>query len=164
MLHTFPSLQFVLSVQQAKEEEEKRVNSEKDRRKLKNTLDPITRSLLTFEDEDDLDHKIDSIFQRLDEDESGGLNFEEFRSNIKQIDKSIHLTRDDYDTLTENGKHLSPDGEFNRMQFKEMMKRELWRYSRRELANVISIRSAEHRRYKLYTLPSLRVCTPWPSK
>ena len=58
-------------MQQAKEEEEKRVNSEKERRKLKNTLDPITKSLLTFEDEDDLDRKINSIFDQLDEDESG---------------------------------------------------------------------------------------------
>jgi len=29
--------------------------------------------------------------------------------------------------------------EFNREQFKDMMKRELWRYSRRELSNVIDI-------------------------
>ena len=101
-------------MQQAKEDEEKRASSDKERRKLKYTLDPITRSLLTFEDEDDLDNKINEIFDKLDEDESGGLNFEEFRNNIKQIDKSIHLTRDDYDILTENGKHLGPDAEFNR--------------------------------------------------
>ena len=92
---------------------------------------------------------------------------QEFRTNIKYVDKSIHLTRDDYDALTENGKHLCPSTqvfivisvdqffsrndrlicvisrvfvqEFNREQFKNMMKRELWRYSRRELSNVIEI-------------------------
>ena len=54
---------------------------------------------------------------------------QEFRVNIKYIDKGIHLTRDDYDHLTEGGKHLGPDQEFNREQFKDMMKREVCRIS-----------------------------------
>ena len=69
-------MQFVLSVSRAKEAEEERQAIEADKRKLKNCLDPITKTLLTFEDEEDLDAKIDAIFDQLDEDESGGLNFE----------------------------------------------------------------------------------------
>ena len=34
----------------------------------------------------------------------------------------IHLTRDDFDIVTENGKHLGPTAEFNAHQFQEMMK------------------------------------------
>ena len=32
--------------------------------------------LITFEDEDDLNHKIDTMYHKLDEDASGGLDFE----------------------------------------------------------------------------------------
>ena len=50
---------------------------------------------MTFEDEEDLTSMIDDIYMRLDEDESGGLNFEEFRQGVKQLSSNIHLTRDD---------------------------------------------------------------------
>jgi hypothetical protein len=40
------------------------------------TLDPLTRDLIVFEDEQDLRRKVDFIYRELDEDESGGLTFE----------------------------------------------------------------------------------------
>jgi len=55
----------------------------------------------------------------------------------------IHMTREDFDIVTENGKHLGATNEFNRQQFQTMMKGELWRYSRRELANVLSVSGDE---------------------
>ena len=33
---------------------------------------------------------------------------------VKDISSQIHMTRDDFDVITENGKHLGPSGEFNR--------------------------------------------------
>ncbi len=39
---------------------------------------------------------------------------------------NIHLTRDDFDIITESGKHLNRNAEFNREQFQEMMRGELW--------------------------------------
>ncbi len=39
-------------------------------------LDPVTQTLTNFEDEADLDGKIDDIYLRLDKDGSGGLNYE----------------------------------------------------------------------------------------
>jgi hypothetical protein len=53
------------------------------------------------------------------------------------------MTREDFDIVTENGKHLGATNEFNRQQFQTMMKGELWRYSRRELANVLSVSGDE---------------------
>ena len=44
---------------------------------------------------------------------------------------------DDFAVITENGKLLGPEGEFNRKQFEEMMRGELLRYSRRQLSNTI---------------------------
>ena len=112
-------------------------------RKVKGCLDPLTKGLLTFEDEADLTSRIDEIYSKLDEDESEGLAFEEFRDGVKWLSENIHLTRDDFDVVTENGKHLGPTAEFNRQQFQTMMKGELWRYSRRELANVLSVSGDE---------------------
>ena len=40
------------------------------------TLDPLTRDLIVFEDEQDLRRKVHFIYRELDEDESGGLTFE----------------------------------------------------------------------------------------
>ena len=49
------------------------------------------------------------------------------------------------DIITEGGKHLGPEAEFNAQQFQEMMKGELWRFSRRELSNVLSIERGRER-------------------
>jgi voltage-gated sodium channel len=114
-----------------------------ERRKVHGCLDPLTKNLCTFEDEADLTSRINDIYSKLDEDESEGLAFEEFQEGVKFLSKNIHLTRDDFDVVTENGKHLGPTGEFNRENFQKMMKGELWRYSRRELANVLSVSGDE---------------------
>ena len=58
-----------------------------------------------------------SIYQQLDCDDSGGLNFEEFRDGVKSLSSNVHMTRDDFDIVTENGRHLGPKNEFNREQF-----------------------------------------------
>ena len=68
---------------------------EAEKRKVKGCLDPLTKDLVTFEDDEDLARKIDDMYSRLDEDESGGLNFEEFQQGVKQLSSNIHLTRDD---------------------------------------------------------------------
>ena len=41
------------------------------------------------------------------------------------INLDIHLTRDDFDVVTENGKLLGEHGEFNRRQFRSMMRGEV---------------------------------------
>jgi hypothetical protein len=106
-------------------------------------LDPLTQSLLTFEDNEDLERKIIEVYAKLDEDGSGGLDFAEFRDNVKSINDKIHMTCDDFDMITENGKHLTSEGEFGELQFIEMMKGELWRFSRRGLSNVLKISGDE---------------------
>ena len=45
---------------------------------------------------------------------------------------------DNFDLLTDNGRLLTEDGEFGQLQFRDMMRGELWRYSRRELVNVLA--------------------------
>lgn len=69
--------EFVATVTREKEEQERVFALEQDRRKIKGCLDQLTELLITFEDDDDLLGKINEIYDRLDEDSSGGLNFEE---------------------------------------------------------------------------------------
>jgi hypothetical protein len=64
---------------------------------------------------------------------------DELQANISELHKAIHVTRDDFDIITDYGKHLGPTAEFDKEQFREMMHGELWRYSRRQLDNVLSL-------------------------
>ena len=57
------------------------------------------------------------IFLNLDVDGSGGLDFEELTLGLKECFRNVHFTRDDFDILSENGKHLGPTGEFTAEQF-----------------------------------------------
>jgi hypothetical protein len=54
-----------------------------------------------------------------------GLNFEEFVAGMKRILKNVHISRDDFDIVSENGKHLGSSGEFDSEQFRDMMKGEV---------------------------------------
>jgi hypothetical protein len=131
--------EFISSVTRAKTAEEQIRREKDDKRKLRGVLDSLTTQLITFEDNDDLELKINAIYHKLDEDGSGGLDFKEFKFGVKEMAMNIHLTRDDFDIITENGKHLNRNAEFGREQFQDMMRGELWRFSRRELSNVLSL-------------------------
>jgi hypothetical protein len=50
---------------------------------------------------------------------------------------SIHLTPDDFEILTDSGRLLGPNSEFNRQQFTSMMLGELQRYSRRHIKSSV---------------------------
>ena len=50
----------------------------------------------------------------------------------------MNLTEEDFEIITNNREFCGPDGEFDRFQFRLMMQGELWRYSRRELNNVLT--------------------------
>ena len=115
--------EFILSVTNAKEHQERLDAMEAERRKVTGCLDPLTNSLVTFEDEEDLAAKIHDIFCKLDEDGSGGLGFEEFRQGLRDGLglNNIHMSREDFDIVTQNGLFLS-QSEFHSRQFQEMMK------------------------------------------
>ena len=66
-------------VTRVKDEEERLELVEQEKRKIKGCLDQLTSLLTTFEDEKDLQGRIKSIFEELDEDESGTVTFEEVR-------------------------------------------------------------------------------------
>ena len=145
--------EFMQTVTRAKEEQERLEEIEQERRKITGCLDPLTRTLLTFEDEDDLTAKIDSIYDKLDEDCSGTLGFEELRDGLRDSLglSNIYMTREDFDIVTENGRYVTQN-EFNGRQFREMIKGELWRFSRRALNNVLSVTGDEQFRSTILML------------
>ena len=98
---------------------------ELERRKATGCLDPLTKSLETFQDEEDLVAKINALYAKLDEDGSGGLCYEELREGLKMsLGLPIALTREDFETITENGRFVT-DSEFDSEQFQQMMRAEL---------------------------------------
>ena len=63
----------------AQQAEEKAILDEQDQHKLKGCLDPMNQMLITLKDEADLIRKIDELYDALDSDGNGGLDYAEFR-------------------------------------------------------------------------------------
>jgi len=64
---------------------------------VKGCLDEVTKSLISFEDHDDLAQKIDNLYLVLDDDGSGGLNFEEFQQGLMEMIDNMSIILDDFD-------------------------------------------------------------------
>ncbi|MGB1600812.1 MAG: ion transporter, partial [Promethearchaeia archaeon] len=92
--------EFISSVTREREEEQRLAEIEINKRKVVGPLDPLTKDLITFEDEGDLSKKVAYLYHKLDEDASGGLNFDEFQHGLKLLKANIHLTREDFDIVT----------------------------------------------------------------
>eukprot|EP00277_Geminigera_cryophila_P032729 CAMPEP_0173126910 /NCGR_PEP_ID=MMETSP1102-20130122/57457_1 /TAXON_ID=49646 /ORGANISM="Geminigera sp., Strain Caron Lab Isolate" /LENGTH=740 /DNA_ID=CAMNT_0014036387 /DNA_START=163 /DNA_END=2382 /DNA_ORIENTATION=+ len=146
--------EFISYIAMQKAAKQKIRETELQKMRIIGCLDPLSQTLLIFDDEQHLNSIIDDCFRRLDNDDSGGLNYVEFREGLKHMSikdrhhegytvLDIHITHDDFDVLTENGKLLGEYGEFNRMQFRSMMRGELLRYSRRQMANSITLSDSE---------------------
>jgi len=128
------------------------------KRRITGVLDPITMQLTGFESRENLDERIDELYTQLDRDGSGGLNFEEFKQGVNELPgfSSIHMTQPDFDCITDNGRHLSSEGEFNKEQFREMMKDEFKRFFHRQLAN--NLAESHSKEFKSSVTKIMRVC------
>ena len=76
------------------------------------------------QDDDDLNARIDAVYMRLNKNDQDGLTFHEFRNGLKKMD--IHLTQDDWEILTDHGKLTDESDMFDMLQFRIIMKGELW--------------------------------------
>jgi hypothetical protein len=76
------------------------------------------------QDDDDLNARIDAVYMRLNKNDEDGLTFHEFRNGLKKMD--IHLTQDDWEILTDHGKLTDESDVFDMLQFRIIMKGELW--------------------------------------
>ena len=132
--------EFVQAVSQEKEHKEERRRQARAQELHTGVIDPVTRSLVEYEDDDDLNARIDAVYMRLDtdgDDDAGGLTFTKFQRGLKKMD--IHMTQDEWEILTDHGKLTDANDMFDMLRFRSIMKGELWRFMRRELLNAINL-------------------------
>ena len=57
------------------------------------------------------------------------MNMPDFKEGLKLLPGTakIHMSQDDFEIITEDGKHLSAEGTFNKEQFHGMMNTEMSR-------------------------------------
>ncbi len=96
--------EFIKFIAQEKAGEQRLKEIENEKKRIVGCLDPLTKALVTFEDTEDLMSKMDEIYLRLDEDDSGCLVFEEFRAGLKNMQ-----VKDPTTDQTTFGIHLTPD-------------------------------------------------------
>ena len=110
--------EFISSVTAEKDAKHKALLAQKEQEahasRQAGVLDPLTAAIATFYDNNDLSAKIKDSYHRLDENNSGGLDFEEFRTGVKKLPTSspIYLMQDDFDLITEHGAFCNDHGEF----------------------------------------------------
>ncbi|EKX48820.1 hypothetical protein GUITHDRAFT_105446 [Guillardia theta CCMP2712] len=133
--------EFIAYVSREKEQIESQKEQEREaewmEKKVTGVLDPLTHSLAHFNDNEDLTTKIRTTFDRLDVDKSGGLTFEEFKTRVRELPTAspVHLNKDDFDIITEQGALCNEDGEFSAQQFQHMMRGEMKNFAQRQMAS-----------------------------
>ena len=131
--------EFITSMRQEEEERAAEERRLRDLGRYRGVLDPVTASLTDFEDKSHLCTKIDQLYERLDVDSSGGLDFDEMQQGIRRLPggAKVHITRDDFDVISQHWELLGPGGDFGKSQFQDMMLGELLRYSHRKVLNML---------------------------
>jgi len=103
-------------------------------------LDPLLQQLgLTFHTKADLESKIQRIFDRIDVDGSGSVDYQEIEQGLKKIVANMKLSREEYDSIIKDyedqheGMDLGEELEF--AQFKDIMHRQLKIFIQKSLTN-----------------------------
>lgn len=105
-------------------------------------LDPLIAGLVTFASDGDLEEKINFIYDRMDQDESGAMSFDEVNEGLKMysntLGQTVSLSKDDWYECTLRGSLLNSEGELGPLGFQKMIKLQLRRYTERKLAELMS--------------------------
>ena len=137
--------EFTITVQQEMQAKKQLMLVEAQARTITGVLDPLVQSLTNFEDEADLSARIDGWYRMFDHDDSGGIDFQEFKTGVKRLPgaSGIHLTHDEFDQLTEYGRFTSDQGQIQRSDFQLIIKAQLTQLARREIANMLVMTDSE---------------------
>ena len=137
--------EFTITVQQEIQAKKQSMLVEAQARTITGVLDPLVQSLTNFEDEADLSARIDGWYRMFDHDDSGGIDFQEFKTGVKRLPgaSGIHLTHDEFDQLTEYGRFTSDQGQIQRSDFQLIIKAQLTQLARREIANMLVMTESE---------------------
>lgn len=102
-------------------------------------LDPLLKALTNWETNADLSYRLQSIFSLLDSDCRGEVGFQQVLEGFKKLGfrPAIHLTDEEWEEMTGNGKMSSPDGTVDVQQFEEIMRKQMKQYIQRRLASEV---------------------------
>ena len=103
-------------------------------------LDALVKGFLTVSREDDLRSRIRQVYSRLDADHSNGLTLDEINVGLKQFDSfnEGNLSREEWDILCDNGKHLNEHGEMTLAGFEGMIMMQMRQYVNRRLLEAMA--------------------------
>ena len=96
--------------------------------------------LSTFTSNADLKAKVRSLYERLDIDESGGIDLEEFNVGLRrlQLPHLVRLSADDFMDITQRGKLLNDKKELTPAAFENMMLTQFKKYAQRKTVYALS--------------------------
>ena len=126
-------------IQTKAEQKKKRQQVTFDEGEMKLSIDPVLHSLISATTQKQLDDKLNVLFDIIDVDESGLLNFEEVRSGFLRIAGGVMgtLSMEEYEAITRGGEYLNEMGELDCESFKLVMNEQLRAYVQRKLAQYI---------------------------
>ena len=139
--------EFISTVEREKQEAKARVAAEHDIHNnlvAAGPLDPLIKGLMAFTTKQDLLQKIITLYQRIDMDESGAVDMQEFNDAMKKMcpgSTVIRLTTDDWTLLTENGALLNVQGELSERGFEKMILAQIASFTRRKVVRFCSLRA-----------------------
>ena len=140
--------EFISAMISWKSDAAERQRIEREKKNLSGVVDPLTRTLMSYSDEEDLNARIDHMYDRLDADGGGSLSYQELCMGFKRM--GIHLSYDDWEVLTGQGRLTDESDCFDRVGFREIMRGELWRFMRREVTNMGQSGSAEFKVHQIW--------------
>ena len=91
---------------------------------LKGPLDPLLDTMRDFTTNEDLHSRIMDLYERIDLDESGGIDLDEFNFALKKLplEQPVQLTVEDYDEVTELGRFCNEgSSDMSQEGFESMM-------------------------------------------
>jgi len=118
----------------------KAMKKQKQMRTVTHALDPLLEELSGhFDDYNDLNQRIRLIFQILDPDRSGKIGYTQMSEGLKKLDlrgsMQIHISKGDFQLITDNLTLCDEHGEISRETFDLIMRNQLAAYVQRRLAD-----------------------------
>uniref|UniRef100_A0A7S0MVB5 EF-hand domain-containing protein n=2 Tax=Cryptomonas curvata TaxID=233186 RepID=A0A7S0MVB5_9CRYP len=95
---------------------------------MKNPLEPLLLKLAReFSDSQDLSDRLRCLYERLDSDQSGGLDSYEFCAAINKLDFTprIHISDSDFASITQDGELCDARGQLGLDEFERVMRRQI---------------------------------------
>jgi len=124
------------------EKTELALERQRKRKIASHALDPLLERISdTYANSSDLSKKIETLYRVLEKEDKQALDFQSIRTGLGQLDlkPTLHFAKEDFDALTEDGEYCDSKGELSLEDFQLVMRRELFDYTQRQLADALAM-------------------------